>query len=149
VPLVIQVNFGQVGLPQELRPPELPVPRVEHVNPDPPRKVQRRLAGLVHQPGLEGCPDGASGIAQELEEDGDVAAVAAIVSLLYPTVPTRVVVYPPHVPAGGEGVGVDGLAGGEVLGLLVVYFELEDSRGGIHHGGLRPRCLARAFDADH
>jgi hypothetical protein len=34
---------------------------------------------------------------------------------------------------------VDGLALGEVHGLLVVYFELDDGRGGIHRCGLRRR----------
>ena len=40
------------------------------------------------------------------------------------------------MPAGGEGVGVDGLAGGEVLGLLVVYPELMES--GIDDPPLQP-----------
>jgi hypothetical protein len=33
---------------------------------------------------------------------------------------------PPHVATGGEGIGVDGDADGELLGLLVVYSELAE-----------------------
>lgn len=112
------------------------------MNPYPSRNTQRWFAALVHQEGLNDCVD-ASGFAhQELDEDREMAAI--VVSLFYAT---RVAVYPPRVPAGVEGVGVDGLTGGEVLGLLVVYLELEDSRGRIHHSGLRVGVRLRPWRA--
>ncbi|KAI4974867.1 hypothetical protein ZWY2020_048474 [Hordeum vulgare] len=74
---------------------------------------RRRLAVLVHHEDLEDGLD-AFGLAHELEKDRDALALVLLL------VPARVTLNPPGMSTGVGDLGVDDVAQGEVLRLLIV-----------------------------
>lgn len=88
--------------------------------------VRRRwIAVAANDEGLDDGPD-ACGFAHVPEEDGNILALVGL------ALAAREELDPPVVPPGGDDVGVDGLADGKLLALLVVYYEPEGRRA---HGG--------------